>query len=275
MTPRHHVAGMAMALLCAVLPVHAGKILTQVPHQVSQGQLVVGQTSPGARIQYQRRQIQADASGRFAFGVGRDETRRIEMEVRHPNGALEIVEIDILPRDWPTEIVNGVPEKTVNPPPEIAARIAREQAAVAKARDRNDARSDFAQGFRWPVTGRVTGRFGRQRIYNGTPASPHSGTDVAAPAGTKLLAPAAGVVTFADAGLYLTGGTVLLDHGQGVSSAFLHLRKIGVKVGERVEQGQELGEVGATGRATGPHMHWGLNWFDVRLDPELVAPPMP
>jgi murein DD-endopeptidase MepM/ murein hydrolase activator NlpD len=265
---------MTMALLCALLPAHAKKILTQVPHQVSQGQLVIGQTSPGARIQYQRRVITADGAGRFAFGVGRDDKRRIEMEVRHPNGALEIVEIDIVPREWPTEVVNGVPEKTVNPPPEIAARIAREQAAVAKARDRNDARSDFAQGFAWPVSGRVTGRFGRQRIYNGTPAAPHSGTDVASPAGTPLQAPAAGIVTFANPSLYLTGGTILLDHGQGVSSAFLHLSRIDVKVGERVEQGQKLGEVGATGRATGPHMHWGLNWFDVRLDPELVAPPM-
>ena len=269
---RRVVATLVLALLCG--PALAKKILTQVPHQVSQGQLVVGQTSPGAHLRYERREIRADAEGRFAFGVGRDQVRRIEIEVRHPNGALEIVEIDILARDWPTERVNGVPEKTVNPPPEIAARIAREQAAVAKARDRNDARSDFADGFIWPLTGRVTGRFGRQRIYNGTPSSPHSGTDVAAPAGTALKSPAAGVVTFADPGLYLTGGTLLVDHGQGVSSAFLHLSRIDVKVGARVKQGQKLGEVGATGRATGPHMHWGLNWFDVRLDPELVAPPM-
>jgi murein DD-endopeptidase MepM/ murein hydrolase activator NlpD len=254
--------------------VHATKILTQVPHQVSQGQLVVGQTSPGAHIGYLRRQITADAQGRFAFGVGRDDTRRIELRVRHPNGAQEIVEIDILARDWPVERVEGVPEKTVNPPPEIAARIAREQAAVAKVRERNEARSDFAQGFVWPLQGRVSGRFGRQRVYNGTPAAPHSGTDVAAPKGTPLRAPAAGLVTFADPSLYLTGGTLVIDHGQGVSSTFLHLSAIEVKVGERVEQGQELGKVGATGRATGPHMHWGLNWFDVRLDPELAAPRM-
>ena len=267
-------AGTTLALLLAIGHAHAAKILTQVPHQVSQGQLVIGQTSPGAHIAYERRQITADAQGRFAFGVGRDDTRRIELDVRHPNGALEIVEIDILTRDWPVERVDGVPPQTVDPPPEIAARIAREQAAVAKARERSDARSDFAEGFVWPVQGRVSGRFGRQRIYNGTPAAPHSGTDVAAPAGTPLHAPAAGVVTFAEPALYLTGGTLLIDHGQGVSSAFLHLSAIDVKVGDRVEQGQKLGEVGATGRATGPHMHWGLNWYDVRLDPELIAPPM-
>ena len=262
------------AVFLFAAPLHATKIRTQVPQQVSQGQLVVGQTSPGARVTYLRRVITADNEGCFAFGVGRDDVRRIELAIKHFNGADEIVEIDIAPRDWPVERVDGVPEQTVNPPPEIAARIAREQAAVAKARERDDARSDFAQGFVWPLQGRVTGRFGRQRIYNGTPAAPHSGTDVAAPQGTPLHAPAAGIVIFADPGLYLTGGTLLIDHGQGVSSAFLHLSSIDVKVGDRVEQGQVLGKVGATGRATGPHMHWGLNWFDVRLDPELVAPPM-
>lgn len=268
-------AAFLAALLAAAGAAHANKILTQIPHQVSQGQLVVGQTSPGARVTYQRRVLTADADGRFVFGVGRDDVRRIELDVRHPNGAQEIVEIDILARDWPVERVNGVPEKTVNPPPEIAARIAREQAAVAKVRERDDARSDFADGFAWPLKGRVTGRFGRQRVYNGTPAAPHSGTNVAAPQGTPLLAPAAGIVTFADPALYLTGGTVVIDHGRGVSSTFLHLSAIGVKVGERVEKQQALGKVGATGRATGPHMHWGLNWFDVRLDPELAAPPLP
>lgn len=265
----------AVALLLAFSLAHATKIRTQVPSQVSQGQLVIGQTSPGARIAYQHRLITADREGRFAFGVGRDEVHRIELDITHFNGAEEIVELDILRRDWPIERVNGVPEKTVNPPPQIAARIAREQAAVAKVRERNDARSDFAQGFQWPAKGRLSGRFGRQRIYNGTPAAPHSGTDVAAPTGTPLLAPAAGIVTFAEPSLYLTGGTLVLDHGQGVSSTFLHLSKLDVKVGDRVEQGATLGKIGATGRATGPHLHWGLNWFDVRLDPELVAPPLP
>jgi len=267
-------AAFLAALLAAAGAAHANKILTQIPHQVSQGQLVVGQTSPGARVTYQRRVLTADADGRFVFGVGRDDVRRIELDVRHPNGAQEIVEIDILARDWPVERVNGVPEKTVNPPPELAARIAREQAAVAKVRERNDARSDFARGFIAPVKGRVSGRFGRQRVYNGTPGAPHSGTDIAAPKGTPVSAPAAGVVTFADMSLYLTGGTLVIDHGQGVSSTFLHLSAIDVRVDDVVRAGDIVGAVGATGRATGPHLHWGLNWFDVRLDPELVAPPM-
>jgi len=178
--------------------------------------------------------------------------------------------IAVSPRDWPVQRVDGVPPKTVEPPPEIAARIAREQAQVSAARQRDDDRTDFAQRFIWPVQGRISGRFGYQRVYNGKPGSPHSGMDIAAPNGTPVKAPAAGVVTFAAPDLYLTGGTVLLDHGFGISSNFLHLSRIDVKAGDRVEQGQVIGAVGATGRATGPHLHWGMNWFDVRMDPLLV-----
>ena len=183
-----------------------------------------------------------------------------------------------MPRDWPIERIDGVPPATVNPPPEIAARIEREQAQVVAARVRDDERIDFTQAFIWPVRGRVSGRFGNQRIYmlpdgSGTPKSAHSGMDIAAANGTPVQAPAAGVITFAAPDLYLTGGTVLLDHGHGVSSNFLHLSRLDVKVGERVEQGQVIGAVGATGRATGPHLHWGMNWFDVRIDPLLLLPP--
>ena len=135
---------------------------------------------------------------------------------------------------------------------------------------RDDPREDFAQAFIWPVQGRISGRFGNQRVYNGTPKSPHSGMDIAAANGTPVKAPAAGIVTFASPSLYLTGGTVVIDHGAGVSSNFLHLSRIDVKVGDRVEQGQVFAAVGATGRATGPHLHWGMNWFDVRIDPLLV-----
>jgi murein DD-endopeptidase MepM/ murein hydrolase activator NlpD len=165
-----------------------------------------------------------------------------------------------------------VPEATVNPPPDIAARIEREQAKVSAARTRDDDRDDYETAFDWPVQGRVSGVYGSQRVYNGTPKSPHSGLDVAAAKGTPVHAPAAGIVTLAEPDLYLTGGTVLLDHGHGVSSNFLHFSRIDVHVGDRVEKGQVLGLVGATGRATGPHMHWGMNWFGVRVDPQLMLP---
>ena len=240
------------------------------PASVPQGALVFGKVPPGSQVRYRERLLRATGYGTVALGVGRDETGPLKVDVTLPSGRMEPVSIAVTPRDWPVEHVNGVPPKTVNPPPEIAARIQREQALVTAARERDDERTDFALPFQWPVQGRISGRFGNARVYNGQPGGGHSGMDIAAPDGTPVKAPAGGVVTFASPDLYLTGGTVLLDHGHGVSSNFLHLSRIDVKVGDRIEPGQVIGAVGATGRATGPHLHWGMNWFDTRIDPLLV-----
>lgn len=240
------------------------------PASVSQGALVFGKVPPGSMVHYAGRTLRVSGYGTVVFGVGRDEAGPLSVAVTAPSGRTQAVEIAVTPRDWPVERVNGVPPKTVNPPPEIAARIQREQALVTAARLRDDERTDFAQPFQWPVQGRISGRFGNARVYNGQPGAGHSGMDIAAPTGTPVKAPAGGVVTFAAPDLYLTGGTVLLDHGYGISSNFLHLSRIDVKVGDRIEAGQVIGAVGATGRATGPHLHWGMNWFDVRVDPLLV-----
>ncbi len=240
------------------------------PASVPQGALVFGKVPPGSQVRYRERLLRATGYGTVALGVGRDETGPLKVDVTLPSGRMEPVSIAVTPRDWPVEHVNGVPPKTVNPPPEIAARIQREQALVTAARERDDERTDFALPFQWPVQGRISGRFGNARVYNGQPGAGHSGMDIAAPDGTPVKAPAGGVVTFASPDLYLTGGTVLLDHGHGVSSNFLHLSRIDVKVGDRIEPGQVIGAVGATGRATGPHLHWGMNWFDTRIDPLLV-----
>ncbi|HEV8693305.1 MAG TPA: M23 family metallopeptidase [Lysobacter sp.] len=245
------------------------------PAGVSQGALVFGKVPTGSTVRYGTRTLRATPYGTVVFGIGRDEVGPVQVAITRADGSSQTIAIAITPRDWPIETIDGVPPDTVNPPPDIAARIEREQAMVAAARVRDDDRADFVQGFIWPVQGRISGRFGNQRIYmlpdgSGTPKSPHSGMDIAAAEGTPVLAPGAGLVTFADPGLYLTGGTVLLDHGHGVSSNFLHLSRIDVKVGDRITQGQVIGTVGATGRATGPHLHWGMNWFDVRIDPLLV-----
>lgn len=246
-----------------------------VPPSVSQGALVIGRTTPDAIVEFGGRQLHVTPYGSFVFGAGRDQTTPLVVRITQPGGGSLTYRIAVAPRDWPIERIAGVPPSTVNPPPAIAVRIAREQAEVSAARARDDARADFAQTFIWPVQGRISGRFGSQRIYmladgSGSPKSAHSGMDIAAANGTPIKAPAAGVVTFARPDLYLTGGTVLLDHGHGVSSNFLHLSRLDVKVGERIEQGQVIGAVGATGRATGPHLHWGMNWFDVRIDPLLL-----
>ena len=252
------------------VPAVAADTRVVFPAAVQQGALVFGKVPAGSRVSVRDRALRVTAYGTVVLGVGRDEPGPITVDVNLPDGSAQRAAIAVTKRDWPIEQVRGVPPATVRPPPAIAERIRREQALVTAARARDDARTDFAQAFAWPVEGRVSGRFGNQRVYNGEPGAAHSGMDIAAPGGTPVRAPAAGVVTFASPDLYLTGGTVLLDHGHGVSSNFLHLSRLDVAVGERVEQGQVIGAVGATGRATGPHLHWGMNWFNVRIDPLLV-----
>jgi len=243
----------------------AGAATPDVPTTMSQGALIIAHAPPGSAVRVNGKPVHVGADGVFVFGAGRDEKGPINVAVGG-----RAISVAVTPRDWPIERVEGVPPKTVNPPPEIAARIEREQALVVAARNRDDAREDFDHGFIWPVTGRISGRFGNQRIYNGDPKAPHSGMDIAVPEGTPVKAPADGIITFAQPDLYLTGGTVLLDHGFGLSSNFLHLSRIDVKVGQRVHQGQVIGAAGKTGRATGPHVHWGFNWFGTRLDPLLL-----
>ena len=254
------------------------------PDAVQQGSLVRARVSRGSRVelldaQGKPTEVRVGEDGGVVFGVGRDEAGPMRLRVFPPGvdglaaASSREYALPVEPRDWNIERIEGVPEATVNPPPEIAARIEREQAMVSAARKRDDDRDDYEAQFDWPVQGRVSGVYGSQRVYNGTPKSPHSGLDVAAAQGTPVHAPAAGIVTFAEPDLYLTGGTVLLDHGHGVSSNFLHFSRIDVKVGQRVEKGEVLGLVGMTGRATGPHMHWGMSWFGVRVDPQLLLPP--
>lgn len=245
------------------------------PPSVQQGAMVIGKVPAGSTVRYGDRMLRITPYGSVVFGVARDEAGPVQARVGLPDGSEQLVVIAVTPRDWPLETIRGVPPKTVQPPPALAARIAREQARVSAARVRDDVRAGFAEPFVWPVRGRVSGRFGSQRTYllpdgSGSPGSAHSGMDIAAGNGTAIQAPAAGLVTFADKDLYLTGGTVLLDHGHGISSNFLHLSRIDVDVGDTVAQGQVIGAVGATGRASGPHLHWGMNWFDVRIDPQLV-----
>ena len=243
---------------------------THVPASVQQGAMVLGSTHPAAIVEYAGRTLQVSPYGTFVFGVGRDATGDAVLRIKQPATGWIEHRVAITPRDWPIERINGVPPATVNPPKAIAERIEREQARVVAVRSRDDARTGFAQHFIRPVEGRISGRFGNQRVYNGTPKAAHSGMDIAAATGTPVKAPADGIITFADNGLYLTGGTVVLDHGHGISSNFLHLSRIDAKVGDTVKQGEVIGAVGATGRATGPHLHWGMNWFDVRIDPLLV-----
>jgi murein DD-endopeptidase MepM/ murein hydrolase activator NlpD len=262
--------GLLLAVLPGLAGAQAARCVPDLPESVAQGALVVGRIAPHCEVRFGGRKLRVDADGTFVFGVGRDDPPAMKLQAGPEGAAQRTFELRVVPRRWRIERVDGVPESTVNPPPAIAARIRDEQARVARARERDDARQDFRFGFVRPLAGRISGVYGSQRILNGTPKDPHYGLDIAAPTGTPFVAPAGGIVTFAAPDLYLTGGTVLLDHGHGLSSVFIHLSRIDVGVGEHVEQGEVVGAVGATGRASGPHLHWGFNWFGVRLDPGLL-----
>lgn len=246
---------------------------TTLPAQVQPGQLVIAQTRPGNTVRVDGRETRVDAQGRYVFGVGRDAGADLQVEIHNERGSVERHAIAIRTREYKIERVDGLPQHTVTPDPELAKRIAEEQARVARARERDDARSDYLAGFQRPVQGRISGVYGSQRIDNGVAKAPHYGLDIAVPTGTPVHAPAAGIVSFAATDLVLTGGTVLIDHGHGLTSSFLHLSRIDVKAGDRVERGEVFAAAGATGRASGPHVHWGFNWFDVRLDPALLPVP--
>lgn len=240
------------------------------PASVEQGAMVIGKVPPVSRVIYHNRLLEPTPYGTIVFGISRDANGVARLSVTPPDGDTQQVEIQIRDRDWPVERVDGVPPESVKPSSSIRQRIDREQAEVAQVRRHSGRETGFAQDFIWPVKGRISGRFGNQRVYNGTPGPAHSGMDIAVAMGTPVHAPAAGKVVFAKPDLYLTGGTVLIDHGYGIGSNFLHLSSLAVKAGQSVKQGQVIGKVGATGRATGPHLHWGMTWYNTRIDPLLV-----
>ena len=242
----------------------------------TQGGLLQGRVAPGSGVEFEGTPVRVSEEGWFLVGFGRDAAPEAEVVVTGPDGGRERLVIGVAPREYRTERIDGLPAAKVAPrDDEALARIDREARRVAEARTLDDPRIDFRSGFRWPVTGRISGVYGSQRILNGEPRQPHYGVDIAAPAGTKVRAPADGLITLAEPDLFLSGGTLIVDHGHGLSSAFLHLSRILAKRGEQVRRGRAIAEVGATGRATGPHLDWRVSLFERRLDPALLVGPMP
>lgn len=240
-----------------------------------QGAVIVGRVADGVRVEFAERELLITENGQFVIGLGRDAESRATLTTIAADGVREEHIFEVAPREYNIQRVTGVPQRTVEPSPEQVERSRREAQLVAKARNVQLSTTDFAQKFQWPLTGRISGAYGSQRFYNGKPGSPHYGLDIAAPVGTEVRAPAGGVVTLVHPDMFFSGGTLIVDHGHGLSSTFIHLHKILVKQGDRVEQGQKIAQVGATGRATGPHLDWRMNWFDQRVDPQLLVGEMP
>ncbi len=240
---------------------------------VVQGGMLIGHTQPNAQVSLDGVRLPVDEQGYFVLGFGRDAEKSQLLSIRIEQQAPIERILTPAPRAYDIERVNGLPPNTVNPPQAVLERISREGSLVAVARQARDQRSDWRQSFAMPAEGRISGVYGSQRVLNGEPKRPHFGLDIAAPTGSPVTAPAAGKVTLAEPDLYYSGGTVIIDHGHGVSSTFLHMSKVDVQVGQYLQQGDYVGAIGATGRATGPHLDWRMNWRDQRIDPMLLIDP--
>lgn len=261
------------AALLGLRPAQAAP--ASVEGALTQGGFAIGTTSPGSRVVFEERPRRLDAEGRFLLGFSRDAPASMDVEIQAPDGNHERRRLSIARREWGIQRIDGLPPAMVTPDEADLKRIAEENRRIAAARAHDTAETWWAAGFDWPVTGPISGVYGTARILNGEPRQPHFGVDIAAPEGAPIRAPADGIVRLAETDLYYTGGTVILDHGFGLSSTYLHMSEVAVRVGDRPARGERIGAVGATGRATGPHLCWRFNLFATRLDPELVAGPMP
>jgi murein DD-endopeptidase MepM/ murein hydrolase activator NlpD len=244
----------------------------QLKGEMTQGSLIRGQVPVGHQVWLNDIPLKISADGYFAFGFGRDAKLTPQIKWLDNKGELHVKLLKLQVRTYNIQKIEGIPSQYVSPPKEVSERIKRDNRQVAIARTLNDDRSDFYQDFIWPAAGPISGVYGSQRVFNGTPKRPHFGVDVASPTGSPVYAPADGIVTLFVADMYYSGGTMIIDHGHGVSSTFLHLSKGHVVAGTSVKQGDLVAEIGATGRATGAHLDWRINWFKERLDPALLVP---
>ncbi|MCP4344463.1 MAG: M23 family metallopeptidase [Desulfobacterales bacterium] len=242
----------------------------------TQGGLLIGRDEQATSVFFHKKSLRISDRGIFIIGFDRDAPLQTVLKLRYANGKLKHHNITITKRTYDIQRISGLPPEKVEPKsPDILKRIREESAMVKKVRRMDASRTDFDQGFIWPVIGEITGVYGSQRVLNGKSRRPHYGIDISAPTGTPVKSPADGIVTLVHPNMFFSGGTLIIDHGHGLSSCFLHLHKQLVKQGERVKQGQVVAQAGATGRVTGPHLDWRVNWFDKRIDPALLVPPMP
>lgn len=260
----------AVAMLSLALSAQASDGAIEFEGAMVQGGLVIGNAPRGSSVKVDGEPVMVSQTGRFLVAFEREQTKALLVEVGLPDGGRIERRLEPRGREFDIQRIDGLPQDKVTPPESVLTRIREEARQARQARERRDTRTDWANGFDWPLTGPITGVYGSQRILNGEPRNPHWGIDIAAPNGTPVQAPAAGIVTLAHPDMYFSGGTLFIDHGHGLVSAFLHLEAIHVEVGDVIERGQLVAEVGATGRATGPHLDWRMNLGDVRIDPALL-----
>ncbi|WP_376708453.1 M23 family metallopeptidase [Shewanella surugensis] len=238
------------------------------------GAVIRAKTVPGTQVFLNGKPIKVTPEGQFVFGFAREPALSQSLTLVYPDGLSQIVPVTLSTREYDIQKVNGISKKIMKPDPKAQARAAKDSREVKAARAIFSPDSAFLQDFIWPLTGRISGVYGSQRVYNGKPGTPHYGVDVATKTGTLVVAPADGEISLSVNDMFYSGGTLIIDHGYGINSSFLHLSKLYVKQGEQVKQGQAIAEVGATGRVTGPHLDWRVNWYQMRLDPTSLVPSM-
>tara|TARA_S200000501_G_scaffold315917_1_gene308454 strand:- start:12320 stop:13234 length:915 start_codon:yes stop_codon:yes gene_type:complete len=238
------------------------------------GGLLFGHITTEQTVYYRGEQVLVNPHGQFVIGLDRDHEGDLMLNIVQQDGSKVIHKFIIQPREYLIQSIKGVAKKYVSPDPQQLARTRSESARVRTARKQLSLEDAFFDGFIWPAKGPITGVFGSQRIFNGEPRRPHYGLDIAGPIGAEVIAPAAGIVRLAE-DLFFSGMTMVIDHGHGLSSSFLHLSEMIVAAGESVEQGQLIARIGDTGRVTGPHLDWRMNWqlgaVSVRVDPQQLV----
>lgn len=240
-----------------------------------QGSLLLGHVPTGFRLKHREIDLPIADSGHFLLGLSRDADPIAEITVIDLKGRAQTQSYSVTQRKYAIQRIEGVPQDRVTPPESVFKRISQEASEVREARALRSLSEVFLEGFSAPLEAPLSGVYGSQRVYNGIPKRPHYGVDYAAATGTPVKAPAAGVVTLAHPDMYYSGGTLIVDHGHGLSSTFLHLSHVRVVIGQKIQRGDLIADVGASGRATGPHLDWRMNWHDVRIDPLLVLEALP
>lgn len=268
----------ALAAIVSAPAIAADPAPFELEGNATQGGMMQGNVPAGTVVTLDGAPVRVHPDGHFVFGFPHNAPPEAVVTFTWSDGSTHSETLAITQRTYQEQHISGLPPKKVTPPPEVQARLSEERGRVRTARDVASDHEHWLGDFVWPAGGRITGVYGSRRVLNGKPRWPHLGIDVAAPAGTEVRAPAAGTVLLAHEDFYYEGGIVIIDHGYGVSSTLFHLQSIDVAEGQTVSQGERIGAMGATGRATGSHVDWRVNWHQVRLDPALLVdggPPQP